>query len=126
MMVRAPSCLMKASERCRGDRRLGKAALRVSRSRVWHMRLAEFIETEREAILVEWEEFARTCAPASGVMDIVALRDHASEMLTVIADDLQTPQGTHAQTQKSKGMAPDDASAEATAAEEHGAGRAES
>ena len=90
------------------------------------MRLAEFIETEREAILAEWEEFARSCAPASGVMDIVALRDHASEMLTVIADDLKTPQGMHAQTQKSKGMAPDDASAEATAAEEHGAGRAES
>ena len=90
------------------------------------MRLAAFIETEREAILVEWEDFARTCAPASGVMDIVALRDHASEMLTVIADDLKTPQGLHAQAQKSRGMAPDDHAAPDTAAEEHGAGRAES
>lgn len=90
------------------------------------MRLAEFIESEREAILVEWEAFARTCAPASGVMDIAALRDHASEMLTVIADDLKTPQGHLAQAQKSKGQAPDDDTAGATAAEEHGAGRAES
>ena len=90
------------------------------------MRLAEFIETKREAIMADWEEFARTCTPASGVMDIVALRDHASEMLTVIADDLKTPQGHVAQAQKSKGQAPDDDTAGATAAEEHGAGRAES
>lgn len=90
------------------------------------MRLAEFIETRREEILAEWEDFARTCGPAGGVMDIVALRDHASEMLTVIADDLKTPQGQHAQAEKSKGKAPGDSSSRATAAEEHGAGRAES
>jgi len=49
------------------------------------MRLADFILASREPILAEWEAFARTCAPASGTMDIAALRDHAGEMLAVIA-----------------------------------------
>ena len=90
------------------------------------MRLADFILANREPILAEWEAFARTCAPASGSMDIVALRDHANEMLTVIATDLATAQGGHAQAEKSKGKAPDPESDSRTAAEEHGAGRAES
>jgi hypothetical protein len=47
-------------------------------------------------------------------------------MLTVIAADLETYQGEHEQAEKSKGQAPDTAEAGATAAEEHGAGRADS
>lgn len=90
------------------------------------MSLSEFIVTSREPILVEWEAFARTCAPASGTMDVAALRDHASQMLSVIAADLDTPQGDYAQSQKSKGLSPPDTVAAPTAAEEHGAGRAES
>jgi signal transduction histidine kinase len=90
------------------------------------MRLADFILGNREPILAEWEAFARTCTPASAPMDITALRDHANEMLTVIAQDLRTPQGGSAQAAKSMGNAPDDGPGEATAAEEHGAGRAES
>ncbi|MDB4949618.1 MAG: ATP-binding region ATPase domain protein [Gemmatimonadetes bacterium] len=90
------------------------------------MRLSEFIVTHREPILAEWEAFARTCAPASGAMDIEALRDHANEMLTVIAADLETPQGRAAQAEKSKGNAEPLDPESATAAEEHGAGRAES
>ena len=74
--------------------------------------------------MADWEAFARTCAPASGGMDIAALRDHASEMLSVIAEDLKTPQGSHEQAEKSKGKAPDDP--DKTAAERHGADRAES
>ena len=90
------------------------------------MRLADFILANREPILAEWEAFARTCAPASGSMDIVALRDHANEMLTAIAADLATSQGGDAQAKKSKGRAPDPDPDSRTAAEEHGAGRAES
>ncbi|HYR12304.1 MAG TPA: sensor histidine kinase, partial [Longimicrobium sp.] len=90
------------------------------------MRLAEFILANREPILAEWEAFARTCTPASSAMDITALRDHANEMLTVIAADLATPQGGTAQEEKSKGNAPSTESELVTAAEEHGAGRAES
>ncbi|HEU0014248.1 MAG TPA: sensor histidine kinase [Longimicrobium sp.] len=90
------------------------------------MRLYEFLLTNREQILMEWETFARSCAPASATMDVEALRDHASEMLRVIAADLKTSQDTHEQSEKSKGHAPATGSTETTAAEEHGAGRAES
>ncbi len=90
------------------------------------MRLAEFIVANREPILAEWDAFARTCAPASGTMDLTALRDHADEMLTVIAADLGTSQGGFAQSEKSKGRAWNEDPGVPTAAEEHGAGRAES
>src|SRR3954471_24824611 len=90
------------------------------------MRLEDFILTNRAAILAEWEAFAKSCAPASGSMSIVALSDHASEMLTVIAEDLKTPQGALEQSEKSKGHAPVPEGDERTAAEKHGTGRAES
>ncbi|HEX6626321.1 MAG TPA: sensor histidine kinase [Gemmatimonadaceae bacterium] len=90
------------------------------------MRLADFILVNRDAILAEWRAFARTCAPASGSMGIAALSDHASEMLTVIATDLKTPQDGFEQSAKSKGLAPASKSSERTAAEKHGTGRAES
>lgn len=90
------------------------------------MRLADFIRDNREPILREWEEFARTCVPASGTMNVAALRDHADQMLGVIAADLRTPQGRLDQSEKSKGQAPKSESDGVTAAEEHGAGRAES
>ena len=88
------------------------------------MRLAEFILANREPILGEWEEFARTCAPAGGSMDVTALRDHANQMLTVIAADLATRQSAREQAEKSKGQSDDSGSR--TAAAEHGAGRARS
>ena len=91
------------------------------------MRLADFIIANSEAILSEWETFARSCAPASGTMNVGALRDHAAQMLNVIAKDLAQPQSSREQSEKSKGRAPalrEDAPA--TAAEEHGAGRAHS
>lgn len=88
------------------------------------MRLADFILENREPILVEWEAFARTCLPASHGMNIAELRDHANEMLTVIAADLVTPQGAAAQSEKSKGRAP--LVPGKSAASKHGADRAES
>jgi len=90
------------------------------------VRLADFILANRDAILAEWREFAQTCSPASGSMSIVALSDHAAEMLTVIAEDLKTPQGDFEQSEKSKGRAPALDPNERTAAEKHGTGRAES
>lgn len=90
------------------------------------MRIADSILAEREQILVEWEAFARTCAPASSTMDVEALRDHAAQMLTTIAADLRTPQDQGEQSEKSKGRAPVEDPDDMTAAEEHGAGRAES
>ena len=91
------------------------------------MRLADFNRSNCEPILAEWETFARSCAPASGTMDVTALRDHAAMMLNVIAADLAQPQSTREQTEKSRGRAPSAlAGASDTAAEAHGAGRARS
>ena len=100
------------------------ASTRTKGQRV--MRLADFILTNRDAILAEWLEFAKTCSPAGGSMSIVALSDHANEMLTVIAQDLKTPQGGLEQSEKSKGNAPAPDTNKRTAAEKHGTGRAES
>ena len=91
------------------------------------MRLAAFILDHCDKILAEWETFARTCLPASGSMDVAALRDHAAQMLSVIAKDLAQPQSAREQSEKSRGRAPAALTGSAaTAAEEHGAGRAES
>ena len=94
------------------------------------MRLAEFFLANREPIPAEWDPFARTCAPASGPMGIMSLRDHAGEMLTVIAKDLASPQSRLAQSEKSKGRAGtgnrSGKMTATTAAGEHGAGRAQS
>ena len=90
------------------------------------MRLHDFILTNRGQILMERVAFARTCAPASATIDGEALRDHANEMLTAIAADLRTSQDAYEQSGKSKGHAPATGSTAATAAEEHGAGRAQS
>jgi signal transduction histidine kinase len=88
------------------------------------MRLAEFIIANRAAILDEWAAFAKTCTPASSSMGVLALSDHASEMLTVIAEDLKRPQNALEQTAKSRGLAPPSRNGEPTAAEKHGTGRA--
>jgi len=90
------------------------------------MRLHSFIRANREQILEEWETFAQTCEPASTTMDVEALRDHADQMLMVIAADLETYQDAHEQSEKSKGHTRALDPAAPTAAEEHGAGRAES
>lgn len=90
------------------------------------MRLYDFILTNREQILVEWEAFASTCVPASTTMDVTALRDHANELLMAIAADLETYQGEVQQSEKLKGRAPAAGEFGLTAAEEHGTERAES
>ena len=91
------------------------------------MRLADFIEAHAEPILAEWVTFAATRGPAGGAMDLVALRDHAAEMLAAIVVDLRTPQTDAEQVAKSRGdAAPPAATAPETAASVHGAGRAES
>jgi signal transduction histidine kinase len=105
------------------DRQL--AAIRTEAENAMRTRLGDFIVANREPILLEWEAFARTCAPASAAMDLTALRDHANEMLTVIAKDLENPQTVQEGTEKSKGELPPEPEV-TTAAEQHGAGRAES
>jgi signal transduction histidine kinase len=88
-------------------------------------RLSSFIRTNIEPILDEWETFARSL-PQGEAMDVTALRDHAKDMLIVIASDLDAPQTQEEQTDKARGESDAGADAVPTAAQEHGAGRAES
>ena len=83
------------------------------------MRLADFIRTEIEPILQDWEEFAKTILSAKH-MNKTGLRDHARDMLLEIADDIDTPQSETDQAAKSKGCMTDD---EETWAEVHGGDR---
>jgi len=88
------------------------------------MRLAQFIREHTDAILVEWDAFARTL-PMAAEMDIDALRDHAKEMLGGIARDLETPETPSEQVDKAEGRADAvEGGPPSTAAQEHGASRA--
>src|SRR5688500_15183846 len=88
-------------------------------------RLSTFIRDNTEQILSEWETFARAL-PMGNSMDIAALRDHAKEMLGVIARDLEMPQTEREQADKARGESDADERQAPTAAQEHGSGRAES
>jgi signal transduction histidine kinase len=68
-------------------------------------RLAEFILSNIEPILVAWENFARTIEPPALTMDNEALRDHAHVMLLAFAKDLGTAQSDQERADKSKGLA---------------------
>lgn len=85
------------------------------------VRLSDFILNNLEPILQAWEDFARTIEPPAFTMDDVALRNHASHMLRVIAADLAQPQTSHEQSEKSKGKGPKES--RDTAAETHAAAR---
>jgi signal transduction histidine kinase len=92
------------------------------------MRLSEFMSTHREQILTEWDAFARSCLPITDTMDFAAVRDHAAGMLDAIAADLNTPESKSEQADKSKGKsdADPDPRTPDTAAQAHGAARADS
>ena len=83
------------------------------------MRLADFIETNTEAILVKWEAFARTLLPAADGLDVAGLRDHAEQILQTIARDLKTSQSRSERAAKSRGEAPRPPHSPETAAETH-------
>ena len=78
------------------------------------MRLSTFIRDEMEAILVEWEAFARTLLPAAGTMNSLALRDHARQMLMAVAVDIETSQSPVEQREKSQGLQENPTSSAAT------------
>jgi len=81
--------------------------------------LASFIRRNTEAILQEWEEFARTIFPARH-MNQAELRDHAKRILLAIADDMDQPQSQLSQKEKSRGRRPP---SEAMSAADHGIDR---
>lgn len=66
------------------------------------MRLSEFILSDLEAILQEWENFAASLLEPAQMMNKSALRDHAKNILEAVATDLTEPQTERAETAKSK------------------------
>lgn len=86
------------------------------------MTLSDFILTNVDAILAEWEQFAQSL-PAAATMDRKALRDDAQRMLIVIAKDMATPQSDDAQEAKSKGRGLRNWEGRETAAETHAGAR---
>ncbi|MDB5938670.1 MAG: hybrid sensor histidine kinase/response regulator [Polaromonas sp.] len=70
------------------------------------MRLSAFIAQNKESIMQDWEDFARTIHSPTLQMDCKALRDHAGLLLDTICADLDTPQSPAEQSQKSWGEAP--------------------
>lgn len=79
-----------------------------------------------EAILQDWETFAKGISPVSGGMDPAALRDHAEQILRTVVLDLGTAQTDAEQMAKSRGMASAEVHPKKTSAEIHGALRAAS
>lgn len=88
------------------------------------MGLSDFITHESTRILSEFEAFALQQLPAAADMDVVALRDHARQVLEVIALDMRQPQTNLQQREKSQGHAPRAEGREPSPAEIHGALRA--
>src|SRR5919108_1071657 len=66
------------------------------------MRLSQFILSNLESILAEWESFAGSVLPEAR-FEKLALRDEGEAMLKTIAHDMETPQTATEQAEKSKG-----------------------
>ena len=82
------------------------------------MKFSAFIRENLEAIVSAWEAFARTL-PAAQSMSGLALRDHCREILSTIADDMDTAQTRQEQSTKSMDMEPPGGMSD-SAAESHG------
>ena len=70
------------------------------------MRLPTFIANNKEPILQNWENFARSLASSAMAMDTAELRDHVGAMLDTIVADLDSAQTMGEQTAKSVGQGP--------------------
>jgi signal transduction histidine kinase len=89
------------------------------------MRMPEFLLQNIEAILAEWEEFARTIQPGNTLRSRAELLDHARELLVAIAHDMELEQSSAEQHVKSRGMRVRTALAQDSAAQAHGGDRLE-
>jgi len=84
--------------------------------------LPEFIDKNREAILQEWDSFARSL-DTERTMSPATQRDHAAQMLDAIANDMRTPESLVSKEQKGKGLSPDNSPELKTAGREHAMAR---
>jgi len=84
------------------------------------MNLSAFIINNLDAIVDEWEVFAKTLLPVAETMSSLALRDHCRDILLAAASDMQTRETESQRAAKSQGHAPQGAETD-TAATAHGA-----
>ena len=84
------------------------------------MNLSAFISHNTDAIVDEWEVFAKTLSPVADTMSSLALRDHCREILQTTVADMQKRETENERAAKAQGNAPQDPSAD-KAAIAHGA-----
>jgi signal transduction histidine kinase len=83
------------------------------------IRLADFIHENTAQIVSEWSAFAQTLTPAANDMTPLALRNHIHEILSFIINDINSPETSQEQVQKSHGKKEKEPAP--TAAETHAA-----
>lgn len=83
------------------------------------MKFSAFIKDNLDAIVADWEAFARSL-PAGRAMSALALRDHSREILLAIAGDMEIRQSDQERAEQAQDIVPTEAST-ASAAAEHGA-----
>ena len=59
------------------------------------MSISTFIRDNMSEILAEWTAFAQKTAPSDSEMTKLALTDHAEQILSAIALDIETVSYTH-------------------------------
>lgn len=70
------------------------------------MRLADFIETNRGAILADWDELAARVRPAESKLTREQLRDHGESLLAEVVEDLRTGQSAGESGRERRGESP--------------------
>ena len=80
------------------------------------MKFSTFIRNNLQAIIADWDAFARTLLPAARTLSKAALRDHSREILLEICDDMERRQSEAQRSAKSMQMAADDTAPESAAA----------
>ena len=83
------------------------------------MNISNFITTNMEQILVEWEAFAATFGAVADKMSPKELRDHARQILQFIAKNIQSIESQEKTKAKSHGLI-DNSLKEESASETHG------
>lgn len=83
------------------------------------MIFSTFIQTHVDAIVADWETFARTL-PSARTMSALALRDHSREILLTIAHEMDMPLSRQERASQAETIVPSVGSATSAAAE-HGA-----
>ncbi|MBC7484878.1 MAG: HAMP domain-containing histidine kinase [Rhizobacter sp.] len=83
------------------------------------MKLSAFIQDNMDAIVADWEAFARTL-PAGEAMSALALRDHSREILMAISSDMELRQSDQERADESQDIVSSEASSTSAAAEHGG------